>query len=47
MELEKSELLALIAHLDQAAPGSPEATQVRRELVQLARRAAAMEDSEQ
>lgn len=47
LEIEREEMRSLISHLDSAQTGTAEATQVRRELVQLARRAAAMEDSEQ
>lgn len=39
LEIEREELRALVDHLEKAIPGSPEALQVRRELVALARRA--------
>lgn len=41
LELEREELRSLVEHMERAQPGTPEATQVRRELVALARRAAA------
>ena len=39
LEIEREELRELVDHLEKAQPGSPEALQVRRELVALARRA--------
>lgn len=46
LEIEREEMRSLISHLDSAQTGTAEATQVRRDLVALARRAS-MEDSEQ
>lgn len=39
LQIEREELRSLVEHMEKAAPGSPEALQVRRELVALARRA--------
>lgn len=41
LELERSEMQALVEKIETATPGSPDALAVRRELVDLARRAQA------